>query len=89
MANTLEQEWQARHPRPSLITHDRGNESIGHEFCNAVQNECGIKTKPTMVRNPQANAAIERINQVTVNMVRTFEPEDTHMDEDFHSRMMH
>ena len=35
-----------------------------------------------MVRNPQANAIIERIHQVTANMVRTFELEDTCMDED-------
>ena len=34
------------------------------------------------VGNPQTNAVIERMHQVTANMVRTFELEDTCMDED-------
>ena len=35
-----------------------------------------------MVRSPQANAIIERTHQVMANVVRTFELEDTYMDED-------
>ena len=30
----------------------------------------GIKRKPITVRNPQANAIVERIHQVIANMVR-------------------
>ena len=82
VANMLEQQWLARYPRPSLTTCDQGNEFVGHEFCNTVQNEHSIKTKFITVRNPQANAIMERIHQVIANMVRTFELEDTCMDED-------
>ena len=82
VVNTPEQQWLTRHPRPSLIACDRGNEFIGHEFQTTCKNECGIKTKPTMVRNPQDNAIVERTHQATVHMVRTFELEDTCMDED-------
>ena len=32
VANTVKQQWLARHLRPSLITHDQGNEFTGHEF---------------------------------------------------------
>ena len=83
VANTLEQQWLVpRHPRPSSIACDQGNEFVGHEFHNTVQNEHCTKNKPIMVRNPQANAVIERTHQATANMVRMFELEDTHMDED-------
>ena len=33
-----------------------------------------------MVRNPRANAIIERTHQAMANMAKTFELEDTHMD---------
>ena len=33
----------------------------------------GIKRNPITVRNPQANAIVERIHQVIANMVRTFD----------------
>ena len=42
----------------------------------------GIKRKPITVRNPQANAIVERIHQVIANMVRTFELETNYLDVD-------
>ena len=42
----------------------------------------GIKRKPITVRNPQANAIVERIHQVIANMVRTFELEANYLDVD-------
>jgi hypothetical protein len=36
-------------------------------------NTYGIKPKPTSVKNPQANAILERIHAVLVNMLRTSE----------------
>ena len=47
-----------------------------------VKREYGIRAQPTTVRNPQANAILERIHQVIGNMVRTFELEDSYVDED-------
>ena len=46
-----------------------------------IQNDYGIKAKPITVRNPQANAIVERVHQVLGNMVRTFELENTYLDE--------
>ena len=46
-----------------------------------VQNEYGIKAKPITVRNPQANAIVERVHQVIGNMIRTFELEQNYLDE--------
>jgi hypothetical protein len=45
-------------------------------------NDYGIKRKPITVRNPQANAIVERIHQVIANMVRTFELETNYLDVD-------
>ena len=36
----------------------------------------GIKYKPTSVRNPQANAIVERVHQTIGNMIRTFQVYD-------------
>ena len=47
-----------------------------------IKNEYGIKTKQTTVKNPQANSVLERIHQVLLNMLRTFELEDRNLDKD-------
>jgi hypothetical protein len=33
----------------------------------------GVKPKPTSIKNPQANAILERIHQVVMTMIRTSE----------------
>ena len=45
-----------------------------------LMNDYGIKQKPITVRNPQANAIVERNQQVIANMVRTFELETNYLD---------
>ena len=45
-------------------------------------NDYGIKRKPISVRNPQANAIVERIHQVIANMIRTFDLENNYLEED-------
>ena len=47
-----------------------------------IKNDYGIKDKPITVRNPQANAIVERIHQVLANMVRTFELEKKYLNKD-------
>jgi len=64
------------------VTFDRGSEFIGNDFKQMLVNDYGIKRKPITVRNPQANAIVERIHQVIANMVRTFELETTYLDGD-------
>ena len=43
------------------------------EFRDRVQEEYGIVVKSTTVRNPQANAVIERMHQTLGNILRTFD----------------
>src|SRR5687767_4251471 len=82
VANIAEQEWFSRYPWPTQVTFDRGNEFIGKDFTKMLVTDYGIKRKPITVRNPQANAIVERIHQVIANMIRTFELESNYLDED-------
>ena len=81
VANIVEEQWLSRYPWPSQITHDRGSEFIGASFQNMVRNDYGIKAKPITVRNPQANAIVERVHQTIGNIIRTFELENNYLDE--------
>jgi hypothetical protein len=40
-----------------------------------------VKAKPTTVRNPQANAIVERVHQVIGNIICTFELENNYLDD--------
>ena len=46
-----------------------------------MENEYDIKTKPFSPGNPQLNATIEIIHQVLGNLVRTYNPQETHVDD--------
>jgi transposase InsO family protein len=81
VANIIEQEWFSRYPWPTQVTFDRGNEFIGQDFQKMLKDDYGVKTKPITVRNPQANAIVERVHQVIGNIIRTFELEKNYMDE--------
>ena len=70
IANIIEQTWLTRYPWPTQIIFDRGKEFMG-EFTRMVQDDYGIKKKPTTTRNPQANSIIERIHQTIGNMILT------------------
>ena len=59
-AKAFDQQWLSRYPRPLECVHDNGNEFMGIEFQELLQSY-GIKPKPTTVKNPQANAIVERI----------------------------
>jgi hypothetical protein len=82
VANIAEQEWFSRYPWPTQITYDRGSEFIGADFQKMIKNDYGIKGKPITVRNPQANAIVERVHQTIGNIVRTFELENNYLDEE-------
>jgi hypothetical protein len=59
---------------------------MGIEFQSTIKNDSGIKGKPITVRNPHANAIVERVHQVIGNITRTFELEleleSKYLDED-------
>ena len=53
---------------------------IGKDFQKIIKENYGIK--PITVRNPQANAIVERIHQVIANIIHTFKLENNYSDED-------
>jgi hypothetical protein len=61
--------WFGRYPHCQYIIYDNGSEFKLHfqSLCNTYR----IKRKPTSVKNPQANAILERIHGVLENMLRT------------------
>src|SRR5687767_8530897 len=75
VASIVEQEWNSRYLWPTQVIYNRGSEFIGQDFQKVIVQDYGIKKKPVTVRNPQANAIVERIHQVIANMIRTFELE--------------
>ena len=46
-----------------------------------IEEEYGIKTKPYSSGNQQANATIERIHQVSGNLIRKFNLHDIYVDD--------
>jgi hypothetical protein len=82
VANIAEQKWFSRYPWPTQITYDRCSEFIGKYFQSLIKNDYGIKGTPLTIRNPQANAIVERVHQVIRNIIRTFELESNYLDED-------
>ena len=81
VAEKLQQVWLTRYPRPSSLVYDRGSEFLA-EFAEMIEEDYGIKRYPITKRNPQANAMIERIHQTVGNLIRTFEVNETEVDED-------
>ena len=73
-ANALDIQWLCRYPRPAFCVHDNGNEFTGIEFQELLQSY-GIVSKPTTVKNPQANSVVERSHLVISNQLRTFDLE--------------
>ncbi len=67
--NLVYKTWFSRYPCCRYIIYNNGSEFKLHfqSLCNTY----GIKHKPTSDKNPQANAILERIHVVLVNMLRT------------------
>ena len=63
--------WFSRYPRCQHIIYDNGSEFKLH--FEALCESFGIKRKPTSVKNPTANAILERVHQVISTMLRTAE----------------
>jgi hypothetical protein len=71
ISNLVYKTWFSRYPRCRYIIYDNGIEFKLH--FRALCDSYGIKRKPTSVKNPQANAILERIHAVIMNMLRTSE----------------
>jgi hypothetical protein len=63
--------WLCTYPQCCYLIYDNGSEFKLHfeTLCNSY----GIKRTPTMIKNPQANAICECVNQVLGTMMRTSE----------------
>ena len=71
IATLVNKSWFSRYPRPRNIIYDNGSEFKLHfrDLCESY----GLKRKPTTIKNPQANAILERVHQVIMGMLRTAE----------------
>ncbi len=63
--------WLCRYPRCQYLIYDNGAAFKLH--FETLWNSYGIKHKPTMIKNPQANAICERVYQVLGTMMRISE----------------
>jgi hypothetical protein len=71
ISNLVYKTWFSKNPRCRYLIYDNGSKFKLH-----FQAQCesyGIKRKPTSVKNPQANAMLECIHAVVMNMLRTAE----------------
>ena len=66
----LDKNWLCRYPRPHKVVHDNGPEFMGCEFQEVLESY-GITSKPTTVKNPTANAVVERIHGTLGEQLRT------------------
>jgi hypothetical protein len=71
ISNLVNKTWFSRYPRCQYIIYDNGSEFKLH--FEALCESFGIKRKPTSVKNPTANAILERVHQVISTMLRTAE----------------
>jgi len=71
ISNLVNKCWFIRYPRCKYVIYDNGSEFKLHfeDLCESY----GLKREPTSIRNPQANAILERVHQVLMAMVRTSE----------------
>ena len=69
IASLVYNTWLCRYPRCRNVIYDNGSEfKLNFEdLCDSY----GLKRKPTTIKNPQANAILERVHQVLMNMLRT------------------
>ena len=82
IADLVETMWMSRYPRPIEITYDQGKEFICREFRKLlIETEYGITAKPSNSGNPIPNAILQRIHQVLVDLVQTFNVQQTYVEE--------
>ena len=78
MSQLFNNHWLSRYPRPVKIIYDNGSEFKLNfkQLCKDFQ----IKQKPTTVKNPRANAIIERIHGVLGNAIRAYNLGEMELD---------
>eukprot|EP00957_Ditylum_brightwellii_P009110 688905-Ditylum_brightwellii.AAC.1 len=72
--------WLCRYPWPRKVIYDNDSE-FKRDF-KQLYKDFGLKSKPTTVRNSQANAILECVHQVVDNMLHRQELEKRSFTED-------
>ena len=70
VSKAFDRTWLTRYPRPHTVQHDNGPEFMGEEF-QELLGSFGITSRPTTVKNPQAQAIVERIHLPLEEALRT------------------
>eukprot|EP00957_Ditylum_brightwellii_P037207 2817049-Ditylum_brightwellii.AAC.1 len=65
ISQIVNKEWFCRYPRPHKVIYDNGTEFTS-EWVELLSSY-GIYSKPTTVKNPQANAICEHIHHTIAN----------------------
>ena len=73
--------WLSRYPKPNKCIHDNGGEFIGAPFLGLLRS-AGIQSRPTTVKNPQANAICERLHLTMGNILRVITQTNPPTDEE-------
>ena len=77
----FENSWLLRYPQPMRVIHDQGLKFMGAPFQDLLH-RAGIKSVPTMERNPQGNSIIEAVHksvgQVLQTLVHVHNPQMVH-----------
>jgi hypothetical protein len=69
IAQLVNKTWLSRYPRCRYMIYDNGSEfKLNFEYLCVTY---GIERKPTTIKNPQANAILERLHQVLAQMLCT------------------
>ena len=71
ISHLVNKTWFSRYPRCKNIIYDNGSEFKLH--FETLCDEYRVTRKPTSIKNPQANAILERVHQVLMGMIRTSE----------------
>ena len=79
VANQVELAWLTRYPLPNKITVDKGKELFA-PFKTTMSNNYGIPCNSISIRNPQANAIVERVHQTIGNIIHTFQIQEMDLD---------
>ena len=81
VSQAVEKYWLFSKPRPAECGHDNGPEFMYQEL-QELLSQYNIKSKPTTIKNPQAQALVERMHHTLTNQLRVkVLSEDTWIDD--------
>ena len=68
-AKTFDLYWLCHYPHQNTVGHDNGNKFMGEEFQEFLSSY-GIKSCPTTIKNPTAQAVVKRLNLTIGDQLR-------------------